>query len=187
MSDMSMPDHIVAHSLQVCRIALLLSSSRASSNGRLNLALVEAAALLHDITKMQSFQTGEDHARSGEIYLTELGYPDVAKIVGQHVRLDAYFASDAVTEAEIVNYSDKRVVHDRVVSLGERIEYLLERYGIDERRRAWILMLAEKTREMETRIFSGVAFAPSEIELKIAPDDRFDSFSSVRRLQETTG
>ncbi|HOG17765.1 MAG: HD domain protein [Syntrophaceae bacterium PtaU1.Bin231] len=181
MIGMSMPDHIVAHSFQVCRIAVLLAKSRAAVNGALHLGLVEASALLHDITKARSFQTGEDHARSGGVYLAELGYPDVAGVIGQHVRLEAYFASETVSEAEIVNYADKRVVHDRIVPLEERIVYLLEHYGTEEPWRSRILMLAEKAREMESRIFLGLPFAPGEIERKIAGDDRLQVYSSIRQ------
>jgi len=187
MIGMSMPDHIVAHSFQVCRVAVLLTRSRAAVNGALHLGLVEASALLHDITKSRSFQTGEDHASTGEAYLAELGYPAVAEIIGQHVLLNAYFVSEAVSEAEIVNYADKRVVHDRIVPLDERIAYLLERYGTEEPWRRRILINAEKSREMESRIFSGLPFTPLEVERRIARDDRIQVFSSIRELAAGTG
>ncbi len=182
MIGMSMPDHIVAHSFQVCRVAVLLAKSRAAVNGALHLGLVEASALLHDITKSRSFDTGEDHAGTGKAYLAELGYPAVARVIGQHVCLDADSATEAVSEVEIVNYADKRVVHDRIVPLEERIAYLLERYGTEEKWRRRILMNAQKTREMESRIFLGLPFAPPEIERRILRDDRLQVFSAIREL-----
>ena len=36
-------------------------------------------------------------------------------------------------EREIVFYADKRVMHDRIVSLDERVADLVRRYGINER------------------------------------------------------
>ncbi|MBW2599450.1 MAG: HDIG domain-containing protein [Deltaproteobacteria bacterium] len=113
MYKMKMMDHIVAHSLQVCRVATFLADSLEAD---LNPDLVQAAALLHDITKTRSIETHEDHAQTGKQFLISLGYPRVGDIVGQHVLLDEYFASDSPTEADVVNYADKRVVHDKVAT-----------------------------------------------------------------------
>jgi hypothetical protein len=54
---------------------------------------------------------------------------EIADIVREHVRLKKYEPDDAVNAREIVYYADKRVNHDRVVSLEERLEYLLVRYA----------------------------------------------------------
>ena len=81
---MEMMDHIVAHSLQVCRVALFLSDSLEAN---LNPDLVQAAALLHDITKTRGIETHENHAQTGKQTLIDLGYPEVGAIIGQHVLL----------------------------------------------------------------------------------------------------
>jgi hypothetical protein len=56
--------------------------------------------------------------------------------VGQHVRLNSF----DVDEAMVVNYADKRVMHERVVSLTRRFLDLMERYGTDDTRRERILL-----------------------------------------------
>ncbi len=170
MADMGMLENIVAHCRQVCRVSLLIVD-HLNPNG-LNRDLVRAAALLHDITKTRSFQTHEDHAETGAQLLVELGYPEVGRIVGQHVCLDRYFASQSVTEAEIVNYADKRVLHDRIVPLKERMGYILEKYGREEERKQAILLLWEKTEELEKRLFAGLPFAPEEIIPLLTGDPR---------------
>jgi len=91
--------------------------------------MIRAAALLHDITKTRSFQTLEDHAETGARLVADLGYPEVGRIIGQHVRLESYPPARTPSEAEIVNYADKRVLHDRIVSLDERMGYILKKYG----------------------------------------------------------
>ncbi len=164
---MDMPEHIISHSVQVCRVATFLLEELKKTGVRLNLELVQASALLHDITKPRSFQTGENHAETGETYLSEMGYPEVGYIVGQHIRLDDYFETSHPTEAEIINYADKRVLHDRIVSLSRRMEYILERYGHNEKIRKRIQWLAGKTFELEERIFH---------RLPIEPDDLIDRF-----------
>lgn len=162
MSEMGMLDNIAAHCRQVCRVSLLLTDH--FSLVGLNRELTRAAALLHDITKTRSFQTNEDHAETGASLLMDLGYPEVAGIVGQHVRLNRYsFASAPPTEAEIVNYSDKRVLHDKIVPLSDRMGYILERYGSTQERKRNILILWEKTQQLEERLFAGLTFSPSDL------------------------
>ncbi|MFZ0612402.1 MAG: HD domain-containing protein, partial [Desulfobacterales bacterium] len=64
MREMAMLDNIVRHSLQVCRVADWLVWQLARKGRPLNRDLVEAAALLHDITKTRSLTTGEKHSES---------------------------------------------------------------------------------------------------------------------------
>lgn len=162
MSDMGMLENIIAHSLKVCRVSLLLTD-RLGLPG-LNRELIRAAALLHDITKTRSFRTVEDHADTGARLLADLGYPEVARIVGQHVRLNRYaLTSPALTNAEIVNYSDKRVLHDRIVPLSARMGYILEKYGSGPEQKRKILLLWEKTEKLEERIFAGLPFSAGDI------------------------
>ena len=129
MCEMEMMDHIVVHSMQVCRVATVLTENLTHAGIRLNFDLIRAAALLHDITKTRSFKTQENHAQTGGQYLTELGYAEVGSLVRQHVRLDAYPTVVSISEAEIINYADKRVLHEKVVSLDKRLEYILEKYA----------------------------------------------------------
>jgi uncharacterized protein len=49
------------------------------------------------------------------------------------VVFDDFRPDGRLEEREIVFYADKRVMHDRIVSLDERIDDLVDRYGINER------------------------------------------------------
>jgi uncharacterized protein len=160
-TDMGMLENIAAHSRQVCRVSLLIFDHLQSDG--LNRELIRAAALLHDITKTRSFETLEDHAETGARLLAEIGYPELGCIVGQHVRLDRYFASEDPTEEEIVNYADKRVLHDQIVSLNERMGYILDKYGREPERKKAILLLWEKTEALEARLFARLSFEPCDI------------------------
>jgi len=160
---MKMLDHIVDHSFQVCRVATFLVEHLKSRQVCLNRNLIQAAALLHDITKTRSFKTQENHALTGGQFLSAEGYPEVGLIVGQHVRLDEYFASDVPTEAEIINYADKRVLHDKVVSLKERMDYIMEKYVKGPEYRRQHLWLRKKSEELEAKLFSFVRFTPEDL------------------------
>ena len=163
-----MLDHIVDHSRQVCRVATFLTDQLRKKDLLLNRKLVIAGALLHDITKTRSFDTGEDHTRTGEKLLVDRGYREVGKIVGQHVTLNTYFLSDIPDEAEIVNYADKRVLHDRIVSMDKRMEYILKRYCRNPDHRHQLQRLWEVSREMEKRIFRNLPFSPEELGKQMA-------------------
>ena len=161
---MGMLEHIVDHSVQVCRVALFLTDIWNQRLANLNRDLVMAAALLHDITKTRSFETGEDHAASGGILLEEWDYPEVGDIVAQHVRLRVYGNGNGFPdEAEIVNYADKRVLHDRIVTFAKRMEYIVERYGHIPEFREKLQWIWKRSTELESKIFSGLDFEPDDL------------------------
>lgn len=161
--EMEMLEHIVDHSVQVCRVALFLTDHLNAKREYLNRNLIRASALLHDITKTRSFKTGENHAESGGRLLAKLDYPEVGEIVAQHVRLRVYNGSKRADEAGIVNYADKRVLHDKIVTFSQRMEYIAERYGhVAEfgKKLSWIW---EKSIELEEKIFSRLDFEPDDL------------------------
>ncbi len=142
--------HIKRHSLAVCRVAVVLAQTLNEHGAQYDLAAIEAAALLHDITKTRSLSTGENHSLTGAATVAALGYHTIADIIRQHVTPDS--CPQGLTAAHIVSYADKRVLHDRVVPLHERFEYLKIRYGkspLDIRR---IDAAHVRTRHIETRI-----------------------------------
>jgi putative nucleotidyltransferase with HDIG domain len=173
MSEMQMMDHIVAHSLQVCRVALFLAEELNRNNHDLNCELIRAAALLHDITKTRSFDTGENHALTGGRFMAQQGYPEIGELIRQHVKLDEYPADGMLSETAIINYADKRVLHDKIVGLNKRLEYILQRYARNAGHRQRIFRLWEKTKTLEDRIFSHLEFSAAELEGLIrAGDDK---------------
>jgi len=131
MARYSMLPNIVAHSRQVMRVSLSIADNL-KSDAAMNRDLVMAAALLHDITKTRSLETREPHDQSGGELLRELGFASVGEIVKQHVILYDFNPHARLEEREVVNYADKRVMHDRIVSLAERMEDLIQRYGVNE-------------------------------------------------------
>ena len=186
MCKMKMMDHIVVHSMQVCRVATFLTDQLDSKHNRLNYDLVRAAALLHDITKTRSFKTEENHAVTGGQFLADLGYPEIGELVRQHVRLDEYPDPVGLGEAEIINYADKRVLHDRVVSLEERLDYILERYGKLPEHQERIRWLWQKTINLENKIFSILSLKPEDLNHKLNSGERTTEFNEYQRTCNLT-
>jgi putative nucleotidyltransferase with HDIG domain len=153
--------NIIAHSRQVARVAVFLAKALKEQKIALNLHLIEAGAILHDIAKTYSIEhPGVQHTEKGAKWLERLGYPELAEIARFHVDLPDELKID---EKTIVNYADKRVKHHIIVSLEERFADLLKRYGRTEKRQTRIKQLYERTKKLETLLFSYLPFYPEFI------------------------
>ena len=163
MDKYEMLENIRAHSIVVERVATIIAQGLIET-GDLILEKITAGALMHDIGKSLCLHTKEDHAAKGEEICIQNQLDEIADIVGEHVVLKNYQPKAAVTEKEIIYYADKRVNHDHVVSLGERLEYLLERYGRNEE---FIIRRIRENMEMcqdvERKIFKKVPFKPGAL------------------------
>lgn len=158
-----MMDHIIDHSVMVSNITLFLTQKLKKYSSDIDIRLATSAALLHDITKTRSFDTNESHSDTGGLLLTELGYPEIGNIVRQHVLLDTFENDTPVSEQEIVNYSDKRVVHDKVVPLAERLEYIKIRYGTHKEFKDRIQLMWAQAMNLENKIFLHLDITPDQL------------------------
>jgi uncharacterized protein len=159
-----MLENIVHHSLEVTRVALYLSRELNRKGQRIDLGLVEAASLLHDLAKTECFKTKEDHAQAGSRLLKGLGYDKVGDVVGQHVWLSKQGDPVSVSEEELVNYADKRVRHDEIVSLAERFRDLKDRYGRDRPAIDYLERMEKAIFEVENKIFLILDMNPNDLQ-----------------------
>ncbi|MBW2148386.1 MAG: HD domain-containing protein [Deltaproteobacteria bacterium] len=157
----NMRANIMRHSIRVRDVAVFIAAKLVEAGHELDLSLVEAAALLHDITKTRCLSTGERHAETGRRLLEEMGYHRVAQVVGSHVRLHGWRTSRRITEDAVVNYADKRVMHDRIVDLDRRYADLRARYGTNPKALAYLQQMEAETREVEREIFAVLDVDPS--------------------------
>ena len=160
MKKYNMLENIVSHSLLVNSVALYLSEELNKRGENLNLLKVQAGALLHDITKTRSIETGEDHANTGSVLLKMLGYNPISEIVRQHVIINDTVNLPSVSEIEVVYYADKRVKHEEVVTLEERFNDLRKRYATTKEKESAINLLEKQSKELEEKIFSRLDMTP---------------------------
>ena len=172
----NMMDHIIDHSIMVSNIALFLCLTLKKHFPHLDTRLTTSAALLHDITKTRSFDTNESHSDTGGLLLTELGYPEIGNIVRQHVLLDTFENDIPVSEQEIVNYSDKRVLHDKVVPLTERLEYIKVRYGTHKEFKDRIQIMWAQAMNLEDKIFNHLDITPDQLSGCITPKIKKENY-----------
>ena len=160
LGQFDMPQHIRRHSLLVAEVALLLAVRLNQNSSGLDLRLIEAAALLHDVGKVSSLKTGENHAVLGAQMIQGIVAPAVARIVEEHISLDSSQVAGPVTESLIVNYSDKRVRHDQVVLLEERYYDLIERYAKGPSHVQFLRHKLDLCFALERTIFSHLTIEP---------------------------
>jgi uncharacterized protein len=165
MSQVGMLNHIMAHSLKVTKVALFIAMELNRKGQRIDLSLVEAASLLHDLTKTVCLKTKEDHAQTGSQLLKKMGYERVGEIVAEHIHLSREQDPSFISEEEVVNYADKRVRHDQIVSLAERFRDLMDRYGKNQRAFDLMEELEKATFKIETKIFSILKIEPDDLQI----------------------
>ncbi len=130
MREFGVPDNIRRHSEAVRRVANFLGEKIFENGFFVNLALVDKGAWLHDLMKWYCIQNNCKHALKASEVLLQRGYSELAFIVKAHALTEVlYFDEKTCVEAKIVWYADKRVTHDKIVSLKERYDYLKKTYG----------------------------------------------------------
>jgi len=114
---------VIDHGQMVAKVALALGKAIQCSKTELNLDLLVAAGLLHDLARNQ-----RDHARVAMRILNKLDYPAVAEIVGVHMDIPLE-DKKGISEKEIVFLADKLVSGTRIVDLKSRFDTVINRYG----------------------------------------------------------
>jgi len=84
LADAGLPDGIVVHSEGVARVAVAAAALLAEAQIPIDGALVEAAALLHDIDKVEIRRHGGEHGIAGARRLEAAGYDELAMPVASH-------------------------------------------------------------------------------------------------------
>lgn len=107
---------LIAHSLQVEKAALRIAREANRRGYSMDLRLVGAAALLHDVRRGDP-----DHALAGAAVLRDLDYPEVAAVVVEHMRISEE-ACQHIDERAVVYLADKISMGSRQVTLEERFD-----------------------------------------------------------------
>jgi molybdenum cofactor cytidylyltransferase len=124
-----LPEGIVVHSEGVRRVASAAARLVADSGVPLDVALVESAALLHDIDKPETRDHGELHGLVGAERLARLGYGELAPPVASHP-VSCLLDDDRFPRgwpSVIVSVADRHVAQ-QFVSIDERLDDMATRH-----------------------------------------------------------
>ncbi len=146
----NVPDNIKRHCSKVSEVSAGIFRSLDNAGYELNECALKAAAMLHDIAKME-----ENHARTGENILKEMGYGKVGSIIGSHTDIEVADDPGRITEAEILYLADKLVREDEVISIEERFKLSLNHYKDSPE----VLRKIENRRDATYKIIKKIAAA----------------------------
>jgi putative nucleotidyltransferase with HDIG domain len=153
-------ENIKDHCRVVAKIAVFVAEKLKEKGASVNVDIVRAGALLHDLDKMLTLDKRKEHGHTSKRILEEAGFPEIANIAVFHCSHD-FARQDSTQEERIVNYADKRVLHDKVVTLKERFDDAKERYPAE---------MAEHGSEyeellvgFEKEIFKTIGIKPEEL------------------------
>jgi putative nucleotidyltransferase with HDIG domain len=133
LKENNVPRNIIEHSKAVADIAVELGRKLKSHGEDINLQLLEAGALLHDICKHECIGRGHEaeiaHGDMGADFLRKKGLPEIAEMARTHM-MGAVLTPRMLDtwEKKLVFYADKRVNHDKRVTIDERFDYIEKRY-----------------------------------------------------------
>jgi molybdenum cofactor cytidylyltransferase len=117
--------NIIKHCRAVAHLARHMATALNAAGCRLDIERIVSAARIHDLARGCSH-----HAAEGARILREMGFPRIADIVEVH--MDCMIKKEApITEAEVVFLADKCIHEDRIISMEERFQAKLQKYGAD--------------------------------------------------------
>lgn len=105
------PENIVSHCRCVAQKAANLAAPLLERGFPLDMDLIEAGALLHDIARTEDL-----HAQRGAWYLDKLGYPKIAGVIRSHCDC----TGTELNEEAIVFLADKLILGTTTVTIQER-------------------------------------------------------------------
>ncbi len=138
------PREVRRHAQATARAARALGEALTRGGHALDLPLLEAAALLHDIAK-----GSRRHAEAGGSFLASWGFAAVGAVVACHMDLDAPAPS---REAEVLYLADKMLDGETLCALEERRRRVTLRFREDPKALRGALARLDRARELEQRL-----------------------------------
>ena len=190
IEEFHMPKHIRRHCEQVAKICEFLGRKMKDKGYKIDIDLLVHAALLHDLFRicdvtiwdpnvfpdahsqdshkkweeLRKKHCGKDHEYSAYEELINRGEPHLAELIKSH-RFENILDENPFKnwEEKILYYADKRVEHDKIVSLKERLEKGKKRNAVTEKQIAISVVAFPKIYELEKEICEAGGIKPEDI------------------------
>jgi len=186
------PENVRIHMRQVAKVAVFLAKKLKEKGIHVDVGLAERSALLHDLFRTANFENldmqkdadADDiefwnqlkhkypDTHHGDIAADILKdkYPEIAEVIRGHaIENIKNNVLNAKWEVKILVYSDARVVHDKIVSLAERIkdsdvrhkpfyDELKKKTGLD-----YLTIIRKNILKVENEMFEIIDAKPEEV------------------------
>ena len=124
LNDYGTPPHVIRHCYAVTNVALAVAKALNAKGLNLNLDLIMASGMLHDIARVEP-----NHQEAGANYIESLGMPEVADVVKVHMTHQDFRRAEDSVEADLICVGDRTVVEDTFVGVEKRLDYILNKYS----------------------------------------------------------
>lgn len=162
LDEFEVPEHIKQHSFAMNRISLFLAKELKKVGEDVNVGLVSAASLLHDIDKAKTLNDLQLHGNLAFEWLIKKGYPEVAEAVKKHLVEYLTKEENPSKEIKLLIYADQRCIGDKIVSLKEMHDYLNKRYpGYLNKE------MVERIFGLEKDMFDKIGMKPEELKERV--------------------
>jgi len=194
LAEYHVPPHMVNHSQAVAKLAVFLAQRLNENGAAVNVTLLEGACLLHDLLRVHDFKESDynsfernlpeeekakwqrirakykamTHEDAAYEILREQ-YPALALAIKRHrymALLDEKERPDS-WEEKLLYYADKRVMHETIVPLRDRLAEGHKRnvfsHGSDAKSKIKTAKVDPLIYEMEKEIFNKIALDPLEV------------------------
>ena len=183
MDKFKTPIGVRKHSEVVNKVAVFLAKKLRAAGVDIDINMVDAASFLHDFVRQLNFYSFEGAKQEEvavwrplkEIYshmdhadvaaeLLKNKYPKIGEIIAKHGCQAIHNDETETWEEKVVAYADRRVIHNKIVSVDERFEDVRIRHeefyvksGLDPQKEKKIILKLEKS------IFRKLKFKPEEL------------------------
>lgn len=186
-----LPDHIIRHCEKVRKIVQMIGEKYIEKGENLDLENLISAALLHDIFRIaditdESYQNlysdavkydqvtwdsirnrykGKTHAQAAYEFFMHKGEEKLALIIKKHYFYAILDPADKpiTLEEKILSYADKRVMHDKIVSLKERFEEGRKRHNPKYENMDEVQKIYDAYYSLEKEILEPINLNPEDI------------------------
>jgi len=141
----ALPQKTIDHGLMVAEMSEQLARRLTAAGHVLDLRLIRAGAILHDVAKGH-----KDHARIGAQWIAEMGYPEVAEVISAHMDL-AEESLLAMDEKAVVSLADKYVKGCEHVTMDQRFASVFQRWRDDRLAYEAIVQRQDAAKRLEQR------------------------------------
>ncbi len=118
------PAHIIRHCEAVTNTAVCMAEELNKKGYDLNTKLLYSAGMLHDVLRLK-----KDHPGEGAKLVTDYGYMEIAEPIRVHMSYVTPIPVKNITETDLLCLADKLRQEDKLVSLEERLNPVMERWA----------------------------------------------------------
>jgi len=160
---------LIDHSREVTRVALGLATALNECGCWLDLDLIRAAGLLHDLARGE-----RDHAAVGAKILREMGYSAVADVVAGHMDISVQ-EDEPLSPREIIYLADKLVQGDRKVPMEVRFQQKTKRFSGDPGALEAIASRMASAKKIKSKVEEKLGMAVEEVPVYHAGEEGNES------------